>query len=342
MTKTPAKLFSVHYRQDNTTDKYSLADTRKYLDLFKSWYPKVSCGGQRFTRTKAHSVIVAAYRKEQLVKKVKECAVSSAASVSATAATQVDKEVMTARIAVMKVTQLKAELRKHNLNESGLKAELVKRLCEFHKCELPKQYDAPTKPKHKVKWQRKKTKNNRPALFSDTDFNKDSLKDTLPGFPDRMPEPWECHNFYFTDNMWDLGHRQSQAFPKWVNAQEVRPPWTAKNNPWPPKWVNKPLCISLVAYQFFTFILYMMGLKRLGRNNLRHMFSQDKLLQEVWIKNLCTRDSLEAFLRQLHFENSADPWGRKFPHSTNYRPNGVPKVRQMYLCACMCVHHTHT
>ena len=223
------KMFSVHYRQDDTTDEYSLADTRKYVDLFETWYAKVSCGGQRFTRTKAHSVIVAAYRKEQLVKKAKECAVS--ASVSATAATQVDKEVMTARIAVMKVTQLKAELRKHNLNESGLKAELVKRLCEFHKCELPKQHDAPTKPKHKVKWQRKKTKNNRPALFSDADFNKDSLKDTLPGFPDRMPEPWECHNFYFTDNMWDLGHRQSQAFPKWVNAQEVRPPWTAKNNP---------------------------------------------------------------------------------------------------------------
>ena len=85
-----------------------------------------------------------------------------------------------------------------------------------------------------------------------------------------------------------------------------------------------------MAYQFFTFILYMLELKRLGRNNLHHMFSQDKMLQEVWIKDLCTRDSLEAFLRQLHFENSADPWGRKFPHSTNYRPNGVPKVRHMY------------
>ena len=45
-------------------------------------------------------------------KKDKEYAVSSAASVSVTASTQLDKEVMIARIAVMKVNQLKSELKK--------------------------------------------------------------------------------------------------------------------------------------------------------------------------------------------------------------------------------------
>ena len=56
------------------------------------------------------------------------------------------------------------------------------------------------------------------------------------------------------------------------------------------------------------------------------MFSTDEMLQEPWLKRLCTRLKMETFLRQLHFEDGQDPYGAKYRHSVNFRPNGVPKV----------------
>ena len=74
-------------------------------------------------------------------------------------------------------------------------------------------------------------------------------------------------------------------------------------------------------------LLHMLGLKRCGRNSTRQMFSTDELYEEKWLKQLTTRIKFEAFLRQVHWEDSADPTGLKFPAvSTDYRPNGVPKV----------------
>ena len=283
-------------------------------------------GGQRFTRKQALDVVVKAYRRHQLQENAKNCAVPSTVGAEAASATAADKEVVSARISSMKVSQLKEELGKHNLNDSGLKAELIERLCEHYKCPVPQKKERKETGKHRAKWSRKQTKINNPCAFTDDKFNDESLPGKLPGFPDRMPEPWECHNFFYTDEMWDLGHHGLHAWPKWVAAQEVRPPWTPKNQPWPPVWVQRPLDITLEVYKFFVMLLYMMGAKRLARNNLRAMFSNDELMQEQWLKGLTTRDRFEAFLRQLHFEDSGDPWGKKFPHSTNYRPNGVPKV----------------
>ena len=56
------------------------------------------------------------------------------------------------------------------------------------------------------------------------------------------------------------------------------------------------------------------------------MFGSDEFYREQWLKDLTTRVQLEAFLRQLHWEDSTDPLGKKYEYSTNYRPNGVPKV----------------
>ena len=55
------------------------------------------------------------------------------------------------------------------------------------------------------------------------------------------------------------------------------------------------------------------------------------------MKKMTTNRRLEASLRQLHFEDSGDPCGKKFPHSTNYRPNDVSKVR---LCTSRTRTHT--
>lgn len=329
-----SKTFEVRYHSDGVKETYKAAELQAYLDLFEHWYGKVSRGGQRFTRKQSLCIVVKAFRREQLQNNAKKCAVSSAASSAGAAATtnKVDKDILSARISVMKVGQLRAELGKHTLNTSGNKAELVVRLCAHHKCPLPKKKKEKEPAKHAAKWRRKVTKKNKKAPFKDGAFNDASLRENLPGFPDRAPEPWECYDFFFTEDMWKLGHHTFHAFPKYTAAQEARPPWTPKNQPWPPVWVQKPLDLTLELYKFMTVILYMMGLKRLGRNNLRSMFSNDELLQEQWLKRLTTRKRFEAFLRQLHFEDSGDPFGKKFPHSTNYRPNGVPKVTNMHAC----------
>ena len=70
----------------------------------------------------------------------------------------------------------------------------------------------------------------------------------------------------------------------------------------------------------------MFGLKHKGRDDLRSMFGSDEFYKEEWIKDLTSRIQFESFLRQLHFEDSTDPLGSKYEYSTNYRPNGVPKV----------------
>jgi len=70
----------------------------------------------------------------------------------------------------------------------------------------------------------------------------------------------------------------------------------------------------------------MLVLKRCGDQAVRSMFSCDPIMQEKWLKDATSRIKFEGFLRQLHFEDAADPTGSKWEHSLNYRPNGVPKV----------------
>ena len=73
-------------------------------------------------------------------------------------------------------------------------------------------------------------------------------------------------------------------------------------------------------------VMYMLGLKQKRRCRLRPMFGQDVFFREDWLKEMTTRVTFESFMRQLHFEDSSDPCGKKFEGSTDYRPNGVPKV----------------
>lgn len=56
------------------------------------------------------------------------------------------------------------------------------------------------------------------------------------------------------------------------------------------------------------------------------MFGNDELYSESWLKKLCPLLRLESFSRQLHFEDASDPFGQKYSHYINFRPNGVPKV----------------
>jgi hypothetical protein len=74
------------------------------------------------------------------------------------------------------------------------------------------------------------------------------------------------------------------------------------------------------------YIMYLLGFKKLGSRDLRGLFSTNPMDRDPLLCELTTRLKLEKFLREVHFEDSADPRGKKFPHSTNYRPNGVPKV----------------
>ena len=141
-----------------------------------------------------------------------------------------------------------------------------------------------------------------------------------------MPEPWECHGFFHTEEMWQLGLDQCNAYPRSINVQATRPPWVPAKRPWPPVWTSSPKEFTLPEYKHNTMILHLLGLKHCGTNNVRTMFSSDEVMQEKWLKDICSRIEFESFLRQVHFEDYLDPCGKRFEHSVNYRPNGVPKV----------------
>ena len=178
--------------------------------------------------------------------------------------------------------------------------------------------------KHKVQWGKKELKVT-PCPFTHTAFNDVSLRRNLPGYPERMSTPKECHNFFFTDDMWQLGLDECNQYPKYLASSRERPPFLAKNLTWPPKWTQNPVTFTMEEYQLHMMILHVFGLKKLGTTDLRAMFSNDPMYCVPLAKQLTTRRKMEAFLRQLHFEDSACPCGR-YDHSVNYRPHGVPKV----------------
>ena len=223
---------------------------------------------------------------------------------------------------------LQEELQKHALNDSGNKLELQQRLADFFKVNLPTEDDVDKGKKggkHSADWGSRILKTES-WPFTDAGFNHESLCNHLAGFPARIPTPVECHQFFFTEDMWKLGLNEFNQYPRHIHAQQVRPPWVPSNQPWPPKWCENPLRFNMEEYKHHTMLLHMLGLKRCGDHSVRSMFSKDRVLSEHWLKDLTSRIKFEGFLRQLHFEDAGDPTGTKWEHSQNYRPNGVPKV----------------
>ena len=315
--------------EDNSTLSYYADEITAMITTFEVWYNKVSRGGRAMTRKKASPYIVKAHRRKQ-IQDAAESTVSltlPAAADASTTTTEEDRSSdelirMAVEIKKMKLKELRAACGKAMLNESGLKKELQQRLMEHHKCNNIVQET--TKGKHACTWERKKF-NATPTPFTDERFNVESLTKHLPSFPDAVPEPGECYDFFVTDEMWKLGLGCTNNYPRTIRSQMQPPPWHRANLPWPPKWTETPWQFTMKQFKANTVVLYELGLKHKGKDDLRSMFGSDDLYKEEWLKELTTRIQLESFLRQLHFEDSSDPFGVKYEYSTNYRPNLVPK-----------------
>ena len=333
--------FTVVYHSDGVQQQFSRAETQKMHNEFESWYAKVSRKGQRFTRRQALPVVVGAYNKERMLRRAKVANPTDLTHDSdeeTPDAAKVRRDVERGvTISKMKVVKLREELRELHLNFSGPKCELQTRLCKHYNCTLPAKSQQ-VKGKHAAKWTPTQIPVTRTA-FEDTKFNEESLQQNLPGFKDGvMPEPWQCHSFFFTSEMWEQGTAQANLYPKTLAAQTARPPWTPKNCKWPPAWTSRAKVYDVKTYQHMTMLLHALGLKHCSGNVVRKMFGNDPLYKEQWLKQQCTRLDFEAFLRQLHFEDAVDPHGKRYSHSINFRPNGVPKVglfAERYRCRCV-------
>ena len=123
--------------------------------------------------------------------------------------------------------------------------------------------------------------------------------------------------FFFTEEILTLGTDCTNQYP---NSRIVR---VNSKMTWPPKWSANPVKFD-VSDQIM--VIYLLGLKQKCLCRLRPMFGNDEFYSEPWLENWTTRITFEAFMRQVHFEDSSDPKGLKFAGSVDYRPNGVLKV----------------
>ena len=126
--------------------------------------------------------------------------------------------------------------------------------------------------------------------------------------------------------MIELGCTQFNLYPHYLQSLQVRPPCVNKKVNWTPKWTRTAHKLSNEKYIHNMYIMYLMGFKKFGNRDLRGLFSTNPMDRDPLLCELTTRWKFEKFLQQVHFEDSLDPRGKKFPHPTNYRPNGVPKV----------------
>ena len=293
------KQHAVNY-EDKTTFLYTANEVMAMIETFEYWYDKVSHGGRTMPRRKASPYIVKVHRREQIqkqAKKTKSVRLTSASASAAASATNFDDEdtndededdederavAMGVAIRKMKVKELQQECAKAMLNESGLKAELQARLLEHYKCK-----DVQTevrKGKHKCKWERKQFPAP-PTPFTDEDFNAASLDIHLDSFPDAVPSPGECYDFYVTDEMWELGRSCTNMYPTTLRSQMQPPPWHSAKKPWPPKWTETPWIFTPEQFKDNTVALYMLGLKHKGKDDLRAMFGSDEFYREDWLKD---------------------------------------------------------
>ena len=123
-------------------EELTRAQTMELHDKFEWWYAKVSRKGQRFTRTKALSIVVGAYyNRDRILCRAKR---ANPMDLTTDETTDINNDEKIQRdiergmkISHMKVQQLRDELRELNLNQTGYKTELQLRLCEHFKCTLP-------------------------------------------------------------------------------------------------------------------------------------------------------------------------------------------------------------
>ena len=297
---------------------------------FEHWYGRVSNMGRNMHRSNAAEAVRAAHRKSLIAKSASKSIplpleIAAKVDESGSDAAAKKRAAIVHSIKCMKKAQCVKACSDLQLNTSGRVAELRDRLASHYEVDLTNDDDsAPEGPKHKAKWGTRRIPVN-PIPFTNQDFNKESLSKHLPGFKDGiMPEPHQCYTFYHTQEMWDLGRRQTNKYPYFLAASQVRPPWLHPSMPWPPEWCKKPKKFTDELFKSCTMTQYILGLKRLKRTELRSMFSNDLLYHEAWLKKLLSRRDFESFQRQLHYEDSVDPCGKGY--GQDYRPNSVPKV----------------
>ena len=308
------KKFMVHYNDDTNLD-YDDDVICDMADLFEKWYLDVSIGGRYYGRHKACAIIRGAFKRRDEERRAQ---IGQPASAPASNLPKTFAELKKLRVA-----DLRNLLKGEQLSFEGLKADLVSRLAEHIGME-----NVPTAPpvgKHKAVWKAKKVTVT-PTPFSRQDFNAESLAANLHAWPKTMPSPLQCHKFFFTEDMFELGRTQLNQYPHYLQSLQVRPPWANKKSKWPPNWTRTAHKLDKRHYMHNMYIMYLLGFKKLGSRDLRGLFSTNPMDRDPLLCELTTRLKLEKFLREVHFEDSADPRGKKFPHSTNYRPNGVPKV----------------
>ena len=320
---------------DGITLSYNRDELVSMLDYFEHWYIIVSRGGRTMTRAKARDQIVAAHRKHCIKQKAEEAAAEKSAAAAGSEidlTVDSDDEEGQLRAACIIKKMVKDDCvqyaKKKGLDTHGTRAELRERIAAHHCIDLTIADSVGKKmpAKHKATWSTKRVHNRR-RPFTNEQFNVESLKANLPGYEDgKCPDPWECWEFFFTKEMLDLGVKCSNQYPKYINSCLVRPPWINASLPWPPKWAAKPYKFDAKTFREQIMVLYLLGLKQKRRCRLRPMFGNDGLYSEPWLKKWTTRITFESFMRQLHFEDNADPRGLKFVGSVDYRPNGVPKV----------------
>ena len=244
-----SRQYTVKYISDGVTEHHNRESVGKLRETFEYWYNRVSRNGQRYTRKQATPMLKRAYSKHAMLVVAKTSNPQDLHD--ALEEDQRDDDAIGVIIYKMQVDGLKAELTKHALSDDGVKSELQQRLADFYNVELPTKEDvlrAKKKVKHGADWVSRIIAVET-APFTDHDFNHRSLEQRLAGFPDRMPTPVECHNFFVTPAMWELGLTEFNHYPKHIAAQQVRPPWIPSNQPWPPKWVEKPLKFTMSEYK---------------------------------------------------------------------------------------------
>lgn len=323
---------------DGVTLPYNRAETGKMLDLFEHWYSIVSRGGRFCTRSKARAQIVNAYKKKCVKDKVMASRATASAAASATVSEEVDLTVdsddeegqIRAAIGLRKMKKKECfdVCKKLGVDTHGSVKELRTRIAKVRHIDLAapdSEKKVRIEAKHKATWAPRRVTVER-APFTRERFNMESLTAHLPGFPDRCPTPAECWQFFFTKEMVQLGVQCTNLYPRYISSCMVRPPWVREDHSWPPKWTASAVKFTEETFVTQLMVLYMLGLKHKRRCTLRSMFGTDEYFAERWLKRMTSRNLFEAFLRQLHFEDNSDPRGNKFEGSTDYRPNGVPKV----------------